>query len=1103
MKTMNPLAQVVAIVATVLLTCTTAISALAQGCPEPLGRWPYGPAYAVAVSGNYVYFGDGTALMVADVSDPAVPQVVGEVVLPDHAQMIALEGGYAYVPDGGTPLLIIDVSIPSNPVEVGVLEAPGLVARDVAVSGGYAYLAAGYDGLRLVDVSTPAAPVEVGFVDTPGWATGVAVAGGYAYVADIDGGLRVIDVSTPTAPVEVGFVDAPGDARGVEVLGSYAYVADFGGGLSVVDVSTPTAPTEIGYVNTPGTSWGVTVSGGYAYLADMGGGLRVIDISSPAAPVEVGFLETPGTAWGVAVSGAEAYVADANSGVRVIDVSVPSAPVEVGSVELPVGAGGIAVSGGYGYMGVFVDDNPDLVRTGLRVLDVSDPSTPEEVGFVDTPGWARDVVVSGSYAYVANDEAGLRVIDISGPSAPVEVGFVDTPGTAYGVAVSRGFAYVADYWAGLRVIDVSTPSAPAEVGFLDTPGTAAGIAVAGGYAYVADTSQGLRVIDISTPSAPVEVGFIDPPGTARAVAVSGRYAYLANGIMGLRVIDVSTPSAPVEVGVFDSPGTAQVSGVAVAGGYVYFSELDASATSADSPRLVRVIDVRTPSAPVEVGYAETVAWLATDVALSDGHVFVTGGDAGLYVFSDCAEGTVPDGRECFIPAAAVAAGAQGAFFQTDVEINNTGTEDAQLSFQWLPRGEDNSEPVESEPVTLAAGQSLRYENVLTEVFGLEPDSLGALKLVATTESVIGMSRTYNSPEGETAGTFGQGLPAVRATEMIQGTEPQRIIFVSENDDSRANVGCVNGSSEPVTINIELFDAEGSLLETKTMDLGPYSNDQINRIFEDYAPVNGYVDVWADSDDALFTCYGSMLDNETSDPTTILPQVVSDDITFIPAAALAAGLEGSFFQTDVDLNNAGSTDLTYYLVWLPRGADNSVPVYSEAFSLAPGAGVRYANVLGEVFGLESDTVGALAVEASEIDLLAMSRTYNLPSAKVAGTFGQELPGIPLDRMIPTGVKKRIIFMSENDDVRANVGCVNGAGIEVAVAIELYDSEGVKLETKYMMLPPFSNRQINGIFQDYSPINGYVDVRTNTPDASIYCYGSVLDNLTSDPTTVLPQ
>jgi len=314
---------------------------------------------------------------------------------------------------------------------------------------------------------------------------------------------------------------------------------------------------------------------------------------------------------------------------------------------------------------------------------------------------------------------------------------------------------------------------------------------------------------------------------------------------------------------------------------------------------------------------------------------------------------------------------------------------------------------------------------------------------------------------------------------------------------------VNGTDQPLRINIGVFDDEGTFLETKTMDLAPYSNDQINRIFEDYAPVNGYVDVWSDSDDALYSCYGSVLDNLTSDPTTILPQVPSDDVSFIPAAALAEGLEGAFFQTDVDLNNVGSTDITYRLAWLPRGADNSVAVQSELFSLAPGVGVRYADVLGEVFGLEPDQVGALAVEASETELLAMSRTYNLRSAKVAGTFGQELPGIPADQMIASGVTKRIIFMNENDDVRANVGCVNGVGIEVAVQIELYDSDGVKLETRYMMLPPYSNRQINGIFQDYAPVNGYVDVRTYTPDATIYCYGSVLDNLTSDPTTVLPQ
>jgi len=1077
-----------------------AVPALAQDCPELVGRWPYGPTWALDVSGDHAYFGSGKALLVADISDPAAPQVVGDVLLPSFPLEFAVSGNYAYVADLDAGLRVVDISNPSAPVEVASVDMPD-TAVGVTVSGGYVYVGDSGAGLRVIDISNPTAPLEVGFFDTPGSAWGVALSGSYAYVGDYDKGLRVIDVSNPSAPVEVGSADTSGIARGVAVSGSYAYVADDTGGLYVIDISTPSEPAVQGSLDTPDYAWDVSVLGAHAYVVTgeypvmRAGSLRVIDVSTPSTPVEVDVIEMASDPTTIAIDGAYAYVAAWYAGLRVFDVNTPSDPVEVGGVDVPDVARGVAVSGSYAY----VADDSD----GLWVLDVSAPTDPVEVGLVEVPSpW--DVAAAGRYAYVAAREEGLRVVDVRTPSAPVEVGFVDTPGVAWGVAVSGGHAYVADSEAGLRVIDVSTPSAPVEVGFIDTPDVAWGIAVSGSHAYVAAGAAGLRVIDVSTPSAPMEVGTGEVTGTAYDVAVSGGYAYLVGTGVGLRVFDVTTPSAPVEVGHVAAAGSPW-EGVAVSRGYAYVA-FGAYPTGGGS---LRVFDVSTPSAPVHVGVFSSPQLLNTvegigGVAVSGGYVFAASGEAGLNVFADCAGGILLDGRESFIPAAAVAAGARGAFFQTDVEINNSGTEEAQLTLQWLPRGEDNSEPTQSDPIALAPGQSLRYENVLAELFGLEPDSLGALKLVASTESVIGMSRTYNVPGAKAAGTFGQGLPAIRATEMIAGTELRRIIFLSEDPDSRANVGCVNGTSDPVRINIELFDAEGGLLETRTMDLGPYSNNQINRVFEDYAPVNGYVDVWADRDDALYYCYGSMLDNLTSDPTTILPQVPSADMNFIPAAALAAGLEGSFFQTDVDLNNVGSTDVTYELLWLPRGEDNSDPVTSETFSLAPGAGVRYANVLDEVFGLEPDQVGALAIEASGIDLLAMSRTYNLPSAKVAGTFGQELPGIPADRMITTGERKRIIFMNENDDIRSNVGCQNGSDHAVRVFIELFNAEGESLETRTMDLQPMSNNQITRVFRDHAPVQaGYVDVWTTTADAAIYCYGSVLDNLTSDPTTVLPQ
>jgi len=53
-----------------------------------------------------------------------------------------------------------------------------------------------------------------------------------------------------------------------------------------------------------------------------------------------------------------------------------------------------------------------------------------------------------------------------------------------------------------------------------------------------------------------------------------------------------------------------------------------------------------------------------------------------------------------------------------------------------------------------------------------------------------------------------------------------------------------------------------------------------------------------------------------------------------------------------------------------------------------------------------------------------------------------------------------------------------------------------------LAPLSNQQLNKIFGDYAPTNGYADVRSDTPDAAYYCYGSMLDNGSSDPTTIVP-
>lgn len=225
-------------------------------------------------------------------------------------------------------------------------------------------------------------------------------------------------------------------------------------------------------------------------------------------------------------------------------------------------------------------------------------------------------------------------------------------------------------------------------------------------------------------------------------------------------------------------------------------------------------------------------------------------------------------------------------------------------------------------------------------------------------------------------------------------------------------------------------------------------------------------------------------------------------SFVPAAAFAAGADGAFFQTDLDLNNAGGALASYAFEWFPRGADNRLPLTSAIFTLGPGMGARYANVLSAVFGLEPNSVGALSIVSDSPFLLALSRTYNVGSDD-GGTFGQALPAIPSGEMIPSGERRRIIFMTEDDRFRSNLGCQNGTEESLRIMIELLDDEGSSLESLHLDLPPLSNDQLNRVFTDHAPVNGVVDVWSTRHGASFTCYGSLLDNDTSDPTTIPAQ
>jgi hypothetical protein len=228
--------------------------------------------------------------------------------------------------------------------------------------------------------------------------------------------------------------------------------------------------------------------------------------------------------------------------------------------------------------------------SGLFVMDASDPANLVKVGQCSTRNnTPMSLIVEGNYAYVG-DAAWLDVIDVSDPTSPSMVGncFI---GWVTGLTKSGNYVYTCTWTLGLHVVDVSNPADPFETGVAPTPTRSVTVAVKGDYAYVADETSGMRVIDVSDKENPAEVFRYDSLGACEGVDIDGNYLYLTEG-PALGVFDISTPDAPVRIGACDLAGYA--SGIdETPDGLAYISAASSG---------VRVIDVRTPTVPVEVGY---------------------------------------------------------------------------------------------------------------------------------------------------------------------------------------------------------------------------------------------------------------------------------------------------------------------------------------------------------------------------------------------------------------------------------------------------------------------------------------------------------------------
>jgi choice-of-anchor B domain-containing protein len=280
---------------------------------------------------------------------------------------------------------IVDLSIPTQPMEIAFISGPSSIWRDIKTHASYAYVVTeGGGGLQIVHLEASPPNLVATWDSTFTSAHNIAISDGVAYVVGAKKnnsavGTRFLSLANPIAPQEVGaFTNwyIHDCVVRSDTMFAAAISNDF---LGIVDVSDKSAPTVVTTFTWPASNahnCDVTSDGRYVLTTDeaVGGDLHIFDIADLGNVRQVATWTANPDAiiHNVLIQGDLAYISYYTEGVRIVDIAVPEAPVEVGFYDTFPG-----VSGGFnGVWGVYPYAPSGVIyasdrSTGLYAIDHS------------------------------------------------------------------------------------------------------------------------------------------------------------------------------------------------------------------------------------------------------------------------------------------------------------------------------------------------------------------------------------------------------------------------------------------------------------------------------------------------------------------------------------------------------------------------------------------------------------------------------------------------------------------------------------------------------------------------------------------------------------
>jgi len=240
---------------------------------------------------------------------------------------------------------------------------------------------------------------------------------------------------------------------------------------------------------------------------------------------------------------------------------------------------------------------------------------------------------------------------------------------------------------------------------------------------------------------------------------------------------------------------------------------------------------------------------------------------------------------------------------------------------------------------------------------------------------------------------------------------------------------------------------------------------------------------------------------------------------VPIVLSSAGLNGSFFTSELVLTNRGTTDtsVTYAYTSAFGGSSGTAPdtlaagrqkVIPDAISFLKGLGIP----VGEPVNPAGDPVnrgGTLKITFAGLSSPdAGTATVRTTTAVAGGRAGLSYPGLLSSRLFSSPVM--IAGLRQSDTDRSNVAVLNAGGpADGNVTLRLTVFSGEKLINVSQALPdvvlsPGGFSQVSGILTSngLSLTNGYVEVERVAGTAPFYAYGVINDQANSDGSFVPP-